>query len=410
MIFYVRRVLSSGLVRFGAGERAESVPTSSSDPFSTGPAGEYRRRGEGGLYFAEERGVNSPAEVSSESEIRRLSSLSLVAKVVIGFGGLFLLWGVLLLLRKNDPVAWILIIAGVAMIGTPIFRTMKLRRELREQAEKERTAREEEERKRKEIVGAFSSSLEALRNDPGAATMQRVRRERETREIPYDAVAPLARDTALHIAFGILSRFQTLGADGVAREIDAVSDTVGLNDEDRRLVKRLLYQKIVWHLLADDRLNDAAATELKSLRKALGILDDEVAIEQSGIEQFAYLRGMRVGNLPSVDSPVPLKFREVCHHRSRGELRKPTRRRGGWKSAGERYVTVTSKRVVISNGKEVVIRYDEIFNLEVDADERQLTIQTTEDESHHLVIPDPIYTAAMIVMASETPLKPEGIV
>ena len=149
-----------------------------------------------------------------------------------------------------------------------------------------------------------------------------------------------------------LSRSQTLGADGVAREIDAVCETVGLNDEDRRLVKRLLYQKIVWHLLADDRVNDAAATALKSLRKALGILDDEVSIEQSGIEQFAYLRGMRVGNLPSVDSPVPLKYREVCHHRSRGELRKPRRR--GWKSAGERYITVTSKRVVISNGKEVV--------------------------------------------------------
>ena len=90
MIFYVRRVLSSGLVRFGAGQRAESVPASTGDPFSTGPQGEYRRRGEGGLYFAEERGVNAPVEVSSESEIRRLSSLSLVAKVVIGFGGLFL--------------------------------------------------------------------------------------------------------------------------------------------------------------------------------------------------------------------------------------------------------------------------------------------------------------------------------
>lgn len=131
-------------------------------------------------------------------------------------------------------------------------------------------------------------------------------------------------------------------------------------------------------------------------------------VEREASTQFAHLRGLRVENLPKVEPPITLRFQEVCHHRSRGELLRKTRR--GWITTGDHYLTVTSRRVVLSNGKERAIPLEEVFNLEVDADARRLTIQTADDESHVLNLHDPIYTAAIIAIASKTPRKPKGLV
>jgi hypothetical protein len=410
MIFYVRKMLPSGLVRFGVAERAAEVPASGSEMFSTGPAGEYLRRSQGGLYFAEERGEAPAQLMPSEWSIRRRSSLSIGAKILIGVGALILLLGILLLANKGDPIAWIEIVLGLAMIGTPIVRTARLRRELRAQAERERVEREETEKRNREIVGEFAQLLEALRSDHGPAALQRVRAARQGRDIPYQAVAPMARQTARLVGFEILSGFPTLDADGVAREMESMLDAIGLQDEDRRLVQRHLWQKLVWHLLADDRMGDGHREPLERLRKALNIEPAEIQKDGEAIRQFSYLRGLTVPNLPRVDSPVPLKFQEVCHHRTRGELLKMGRR-GQWHSSGERTVVVTSRRVVVANQKLIDLRFEEIFELEVDADLNLLTIVTGDQDKIHTVrISDPIYTAGVIAIASKTPRKPKGLV
>lgn len=399
-------MLPSGLIRFGVSERSAS-PSSSETLFSTGPSGDFQRRGVPGLYFAEERGEAPPWLESTEQDIREQSSLTFKQKVLMGSGAVFVFWGLTVLMVARDALSLVLIVPGLAMIATPIVKTTKLRRELRAKAESERAAREEKERRDREAVGEFASVLENFQREHGPGAADRVRRSREGRKIPYDAVAPLARETVLHIGFNSVSHYPSLGAQAVAREVQTAIEAVGLREEDEKRVKRHLYQKLVWHLLADDQYTDRPARELEALRLALGISDEDAVIENEAVGHFEFLRGLRVANLPSVDSPVPLKFQEIAHHRSRGELRKPGRK-DSWKSLGSRYLTVTSKRVVLSNGKQLEIPHEEIRNIEADADGRLLIIETP-DQKHVLAIPDPIYTAGVIAVAMETPRKPKGL-
>lgn len=360
------------------------------------------------MYFVEERGETAPKLQSSEHYIREQSALSFRAKLLIGGGAVLVAWGLIVLLVAPHPIVLILILPGLAMIITPIWKSMKLRRELREKAERERAEREETERHNREMVGEFAAVLENYQKNHGPGSAERVRRSREGREIPYDAVAGMARETVQRIGFDAVSRFEKSGAAAVAREIDEAASAVGLNQADAALVKRQIYQRLVWHLLADDHFGERAARELDAFRRALAISDEEATVESESATQFGFLRGMRVGALPNVDSPVPLKFQEVCHHRSRGQGRKPGRK-GSWKSMGDRYLTVTSRRIVLSNGKQIDIPYEELRNVEADADARTLTLETV-DETHTLAIPDPIYTAGVISVAAETRRKPKGLV
>src|SRR5687768_1534133 len=147
VIFYVRRTLPSGLIRFGSGERSATPGSGDGSLFSTGAGGEFRRRGDAGLYFVEERGEAAPKFQSSEHYIREQSALSLRAKLLIGGGAVLAVWGLIVMLVAPHLIVLILLILpGVAMIGFPIWKSMKLRRELRAKAERERAEREETER------------------------------------------------------------------------------------------------------------------------------------------------------------------------------------------------------------------------------------------------------------------------
>jgi len=415
--FYIRTSFANGAVRFGVTSRASAQqPPDQGGPFSTGAEGEYRRQGKSGLFFADEKSAGATAAARSGFKGKFRLALTPAHYVMIGFGTLLVLLGLAVLLRKGlDGIVEILI--GAALIATPFILTAKRRRELNAQKERERAEREAEEARNREMVGAFASRLQTLRERNDAATLEAIRSERVVRDIPYPAVAGMARDAVTSLAFRILTRFNSLGPKGVAAEIDAAVAAVGLTEIDAREVKLDFYRRLVWHLLADDRLTDGRERTLIEMKNALGLTDDQASKELSAIADFRRLRGISRFSLPQRDCSIPLKFQEACYHQTTGNVvgqkmekeKAPdgaVRRTARWIEKEAIHLFVTSKRLILQGKSSKEIPQSKIYDLELDADNGILTIGT--DQRKHPVqlrVSDPIYTAAVLDMMSSVGRK-----
>lgn len=417
MSFYVRTSFANGAVRFSVTPRSAAQEASGQGgPFSTGPEGEYLRQGKSGLFFADEKSTGATAAAKSGFKGRFHLALTPAHYAMIGFGALLVILGLAVLLRKGLH-GIVEIVIGAALIATPFILTAKKRRELKAQEERERAEREAEEARNREMVGAFAARLQTLRQRNDPATLEAIRKERTERNIPYPAVAAMAREAVTSLAFRILNRFESLGHRGVAAEIDAAIAAVGLTGDDGREVKLDFFRRLVWHLLADDRLSDSRERTLMEMKSALGISDDEASRELASIADFRRLRGISPISLPHRECNVPLKFQETCYHQTAGHRVKQksekkkepegaVRRTLRWIDDEAIQLFVTSKRLILQGKRSKEIPQAKIYDLELDADNGILTIGTDERKRPVQVrVSDPVYTAAVLDMMSSVGRK-----
>jgi hypothetical protein len=387
MTFFVRKRLALGPIRFGVTPR-QRVDAIDDDPaLSTGPGGEFvRRGGKHGFFFGDVQRFNAPSlppakSISStpfwSSLKRHLGFLALMAAGVV-----FVLLGLAVVARKG-AAGWVEIILGLAMIATPIALTARERQAIREQEEKERAEREAVEKRNRELLAAYTAALDRVRRERTPDALQALAREREALTLPDEIWVPAARRTALLIGFDELSKRDPAE---VARIVDDVARAAGLTADDAKAIKADIYRTVLWHLLADDRVGDAQEARLRELASALGYGDDDAAAAQ-----FRRLRGITAKNLPQEESPVQLGFQERAIHNAGGRL------------------VVTNKRVIVPGKKQVEVPLPQINDIDVDVDENLLTIDNAMTKKPIVLsVDDPIYTAALLELAAGLDQRPRG--
>ena len=409
MTFYVKKSLAHGPIRFGVSPRQAADEMDADTGLSTGPGGDFLRRRTHGFFFADIRAIGAP-EISPPSSIRDttfLSSLApedakgwgLVIMMVIGF--LLMMLGLMTIVRLG-PQGWILVIFGGLLVGFPVFLTAQKRRAIRALEDKDRAEREERDRRHREAMGAYATALENLRKNPSEENMAIATRERQQLELSYKHWRPLAKRSVLHIGFNAMGDKGSRGAAEASRLMDRVAASVGLDKADAREVKLDLYQAVVWHLLADDRLGPPQAAELEALRSAFGISPADLEGDEEAVLAFERLRGVSQETLPRAECKVPLQFREYCIHSISGTVL-------GKKGSQEAEIYLTNKRLIIKGRKQMEVPLSRIDDVEVDTDQRILTVQVAKpDPPIQLQLDQQIYTAALIDLATKIDERPRS--
>jgi hypothetical protein len=232
--------------------------------------------------------------------------------------------------------------------------------------------------------------------------MKAATREREQLELSYKHWRPVAKRTVLHLGFDALGRLGANKADEVSKFMDRAGQAVGLDKPDTVDVKLDLYQTVVWHLLADDRVGPVQIAELESLRRGFAFSEESTSDEHFAIEQFDRLRGVTRDNLPKQECALPLQFREHCIHTTRGQIH-------GTKSADDCVVYLTNKRLVIDTRKKRDIPLARIDDVDVDVNANVLTVQVAKpDAPLRLTVEQPLYTAALIDLATTLDERPRS--
>src|SRR6185295_5055867 len=145
------------------------------------------------------------------------------------FGALLVLIGFVVVLGKGKTAAgWAEVIFGLILIAIPL------------QEAKVRKEREEREQRDRELLAAYTTSLEKLRDDPSPAALDLVRRENEKLDMPYAVWADTAIGTVLYVGFSTLAKVGAARAAEVAALMDQSSDAAGLIAEDAQAVKNAL--------------------------------------------------------------------------------------------------------------------------------------------------------------------------
>ena len=409
MTFYVRKSLAHGPIRFGVSPRHAVEEIDNEPSLSTGPAGEFLRRSTHGYYFADTKPIGAPdmGPPSSLASTPFFSALKpedargwgFLAMMVVGL--LLVLLGLAVVLNKG-PQGWIPVILGVALMSTPIGIIAAKRRVIRAQEEKDRAEREERERRNREAMGSYASALERVRSDPSDANLTSVARERENLELSYKIWRPLAKRSLLHIGFDAMNRHGVPRVREVAQLMDRAGKAIGLDKPDTHDVKLDLFQTVVWHLLADDRLGPVQMAQLEALRNGFDITDADAEDETNATAQFDRLRGIKRDSLPKQDCPVPLGFRETCIHSAAGEIHD---KRGAEKTT----LFLTNKRVIIGGKRRREVTLARIDDVEVDVNANIMIIKVARPDPHiQLTVEQPLYTAALIDIATTIDERPRS--
>jgi len=384
MTFFVRKRLALGPIRFGVLPR-QTVEAIDGDPaLSTGPGGEFvRRGGKHGFFFGDTTRFDAPALPVAKS----ISSLPFWTSMkahpgyvaLAAAGVVFVLLGFAVIGRKG-PQGWVEVILGLAMIGAPIALTARERKELREKEERERAEREAVEKRNRELLAAYTGALERVRRERTPEALAALARERAALTLPDEIWVPAARRTALLIGFEELSK-------GSTAVIDDVGRAAGLTDADIAAIKADIYRTVLWHLLADDRAGEAQEARLRELASELGYNGDDGASEQ-----FRRLRGITAKTLPQIESPVKLGFQERAIH-----------------TAGP--LVITNKRLIVRDRKQIDIPLPQLNDIDVDADEEAITIDNAVTKKPVVIrVDDAIYAAALLELAAGLDQRPKRFV
>lgn len=424
MTFYIRKALASGRIRFGVSPRSTPDEIDASPDLSTGGRGDFLRKRMTGFYFADNRSSENAPQLPGRTGIGATpfwksvfdgTQRGWIFLALTIIGALLLLLGLAVIARKGAQ-GWVEVILGLILIAVPIVLTAQSRRKIREQEERERIEREEEEKRHRALLASYTTALERLRKEPGRNTLEAAAHEREKLTLPYDIWCRYARRTALEIAFEALAKLTPAKASELGDLVTRVSQSVGLAPADELGVKLDIYRAVVWHLLADDRLGNEQAKELRKLREGLDISDNDIPLEARLIEEFDRLRGVTRANLPKETcADLALGFHEYCVHASRGSLLRKVYERVDGKRTMKLVpsepctVFVTNRRVVIHAKKKIDVPLVKIDDVEVDADPNVLTIRTAKSMNDvELQVEDPIYTAALLDIATTLDERPRG--
>jgi hypothetical protein len=418
--FYVGKQLAHGPIRFGVSPRSTVESIDDDAGLSTGPAGEFLKKRTTGFYFGDTRKFLDPVFPS----MRSITGTSFLDSLkpdgttrgyaflgMMALGLLLILWG-FLVIRNLGPQGWLLVSIGLGLIIAPLFMTAQKRAQLKAQEEREKAEREERQKKERQMLAAYIDALERVRRSPNEKTLDRVAFERQGVDLPYEIWAPYAKHTVLMIGFAALGEKGPRGSKEVHDLMTRAATAVGLTAADDVAVKLDLYRVLVWHLLADDRLGETQSEELLAFRKGFGIWDRDVPVESKAAEEFKKLRGITTTNLPRKGCPRKLTFHEYCVLATRGSLMQLVKEKRGekWAPKGARSVYVTNKRVIVDAGRKMSeIPLPKIDDVEVDMDQNILTIRTGGGlKPVTLQVEDPIYTAALIDIATNIDERPKG--
>jgi hypothetical protein len=403
MTFFVRKRLALGPIRFGVSPRQRVEAIDDQPALSTGAGGEFVRRGsKSGFFFGDVTRFDAPSlpvtkSISSmpfwsslkpDGTPRRYGFLALMV-----FGVIFVLLGLAVVAAKG-PQGWVEVILGLAMIATPLALTAQERKVLREKEERDRAEREAVEKRNRELLSAYTAALDRVRRERTAEALEALAREREALTLPDEIWVPAARRTTLLVGFDELSKRGIEGGADIARLVDDVARAAGLTSDDAAAVKADVYRTVLWHLLADDRLGEAQEARLRTLADALGYGGDETSAAQ-----FRRLRGVTAKNLPQAQASAKLGFQERAIHEVRGTL-----------LSGEPCtLTITNRRLIVAAKKQSEVPLPQLNDIDVDADENVLTIDTAVTKKpFHVRVDEPIYTAAILEMAAGLDQRPKG--
>lgn len=416
MTFYVQKRLATGPIRFGVSPRKTTNAIDDDAGLSTGPSGEFVRHRD--LFFSADtirRGAPTLPTAKSISSTPFLSSLKpdgtprgwgFLALMI--FGAIFVLLGIAVLATKG-PAGWVEIILGIIAIAVPIVMTAQRRKQIREQEERDRAAREAEEKRNRELLRAYATALEAMRAKPDAQTIAALRRERDALTLPYELWSPSAREAVLAIGFDALARLEPERAHDVASLMHETASAAGLNTADARETVEDLYRAVLWHLLADDRLGPAQEAQLTTLRDGLGVGS---VVDDGSAQEFRNLSGITRDTLPKRQCGAKLAFQEYCIHETRGSLmrfEKSKKKPARWVLEQECTVYITNKRIIVDAKKGFDVLLPKVDDVTVNVDDNILTIETDDPKKPvHLQLPDPIYTANLIDMATALDQRPKG--
>src|SRR5215213_9414845 len=177
MSFTVQKSLGNSLFRFAVGRRRELKSIDHNTEMSTGPSGEFIRHRPEIFYSADLRAIRSPElppprtltgtpflATLTEGD-RRLMNLGLM-----GAGALLLLLGFAVLASKGGA-GWIWIILGLILVAIPLVTTALKRRVVIQAEAHKQKEREERDTRNRELLGAYTTSLEKLREDPSDAAL-----------------------------------------------------------------------------------------------------------------------------------------------------------------------------------------------------------------------------------------------
>lgn len=422
MSFDVYKYLRPGFIRFRVDPKNIEPADDDSTAFSTGPRGEFRGLRRSGLVFDEPVGATGAAALGSvrspdsTSRFQRIfqtgeSPSSAIITFAINVVGLILLiLGALVLVFKG-PQGWVEIVLGILLIAGPYVLAAKRRRDQRVRMERERRAREEEERALQEKLGEITRLLDSVEILPDEAGIERLRRDRATHDVPYEALAPRGRQAVMRAAFAGINDSSVTSAD-LGRRVDALCAALGLAHDDVRSVKQSICRRLAWHLIADDRMTPAMQSHLRNVARDLGLGAADFGAEWSAADEFRRMSSVSFGSLPRKTGPIELRFGEVVHHRSGGMIMKPSEVRPridsdvkledeSWLEDGRGELWVTSKGIKLVGERTVDFDYGELRGIEIDGDHGVLVLSYEERKSVAIQLSDPYFSAAVIDFASE---------
>lgn len=406
MSFTVQKSLGNSLFRFAVGRRRELTSIDANAEMSTGPGGEFVRHRPEIFYSADLRAIRSPEVPKPRSiagtpfwgSIADGTSRGYLMLGMIGLGVLFLLLG-FAVLASGKPAGWFWVVLGLILVAIPIVIAWQKRRVIRLGEDRVRREREERDSRNRELLTAYTTSLERLREDPSDAALALVLAENEKLDLPYAVWADTAIGTVLNVGFSTLARVGPERAAEVADLMDRSSQAAGLIAEDAKGVKHALYSTVLWHFLADDRLGTAQLQVVRAIQNGFNIKDEEVAIDTSSEAQFHRLRGVDHRNAPKCNTTVPLNLNEYCMYTA-------SIRTG---DGAETNAWVTNKRVIVEGSKAVEVSVPKIDEVLVDADQQSITVRSSDlKRALEFRLAEPIYFAAMLDLATRLDDRPKS--
>ena len=396
MTFFVEKKLALGSIRFGVGRRKVADTIDQETQLSTGGNGEFIRRRNEGFYFGGHDRYNAPTlpETQSIRSTPFWTSLSMHKALVAlaAVGALLVLLGFGVVAAKGAQ-GWVEVIIGLILLAIPVALTAQERRKIIVQEERAKAEREEAENRKRAMLAGYTGALERVENDHSDEALQKLVDEHP--DLPYTLWSPSARRIVLLIGFHELEKKGVAGSAEVARIMDRVSRSAGLTPEHATAVKVDLYDAVVWHLLADDRLGPRQQQELAQLRKGLGVSESDLPEDTlRTIEQFERLRGVTTANIPHAQCTQQLGFKEYCIHQSQSD---------------QGMLHITSKQLVVDGKKRHAYSMPALTDITVTADEDAVGMRDTSTRKElRYRVQDPIFTAAMIDLAGSIDERPRG--
>lgn len=408
MSFRIQKSLGNSFFQFAVGRRRDFQSLDSDAELSTGPSGEFIRHRPEIFYSADIRTIHIPEVPAPRSVSGTPFWGSLIDGTSRGWGmltmmivgALFVLFGLAVVMGKG-PQGWIVVLLGLILIGVPIVLTSAKRRTIRLQEEKIRKERHDRDERDRQLLAAYTTSLEKLRDDPSDANLKYVQRENEKLDLPYAVWADTAIGTVLYVGFSTLAKVGPERAAEVAALMDRSSNAAGLIAEDARGVKHALYSTILWHFLADDRLGEEQTRIVRQIQQGFAIKNEDVPNDTAAEEQFNRLRGVDHRNAPRCEIQIPLKMNEYCMYTAEIRL---------GNAATATPIFITNKRLVVGSGpKATEVLVPKIDDVITDADTASVTVRASElKRPLAFTAGEPIYLAAILDLASRLDDRPKS--